>query len=209
MKHLKKRPFVTYSILWFLGFALLAIASILIAITLPMPSADASGVVLWAQKHRVILQLADELLVFSAPILLSAVLLLHRKINKQMPLQSSIMLALFIVLTIGIIYTVFALGRLVYPVNGLSLTHDIALLSASQLFAGLHLVSLALVPCVITIAFLSRSKIVGLVTVITALLQIIGTYYAEAISVPLAISAMFVLFVWSTIAIVGLKRYYI
>ncbi|MCU9533588.1 hypothetical protein [Streptococcus sp. CSL10205-OR2] len=209
MKYLKKRPFVTYSILWLLGFGLLAVASILIAMTLPMPSADANGVILWAQKQQVILQLADELLVFSAPTLLSAVLLLHHKINKQMPLQSSIMLALFFVLTIGIIYTVFALGRLVYPVNGLLLTPDLALLSASQLFAGLHLVSLALVPCVITIAVLSRSKIVGLATVITALLQVIGTYYAEAVSVPLAISAMIVLFAWSALAIVGLKRYYV
>ncbi|MBJ8350388.1 hypothetical protein [Streptococcus zalophi] len=209
MKYLKKRPFVTYSILWLLGFGLLAVASILIAMTLPMTSADANGVILWAQKQKVILQLADELLVFSAPTLLSAVLLLHHKINKQMPLQSSIMLALFFVLTIGIIYTVFALGRLVYPVNGLSLTADLALLSANQLFAGLHLVSLALVPCVITIAVLSRSKIVGLATVITTLLQVIGTYYAEAVSVPLAISTMIVLFAWSALAIVGLKRYYV
>ncbi|MCR8967872.1 hypothetical protein [Streptococcus zalophi] len=208
MKYLKKRPLVTYSILWLLGFGLLAVASILIAMTLPVKLADANGVILWAQKQQVILQLADELLVFSAPTLLSAVLLLHHKINKQMPLQSSIMLALFFVLTIGIIYTVFALGRLVYPVNGLSLTADLALLSASQLFAGLHLVSLALVPCVITIAVLSRSKIVGLATVITALLQVIGTYYAEAVSVPLAISAMIVLFAWSALAIVGLKRFY-
>ncbi|MBJ8325628.1 hypothetical protein [Streptococcus pacificus] len=208
MTHLKKRPFITYSILWLLGFALLMVSCILIVLTLPMPSTQASGVLLWAKQHQLTLQFADELLVFSAPTLLAAVLFFYEKIKKCKPVLSSLMLALFLVLTIGILYTVFSLGRLVYPVNGLSLTPELALMAASQVFAGLHLMALALVPCVIIVAIINNSRIVMFLSVLTSLAQIVGTYYAAEVSVPLVIIAMFVLSIWAVVVLTRLKPYF-
>lgn len=199
MRERAKRSGSIHSGIWITGFGLLVVSCILIALTLPMPSFDGAGVMLWAESHRATLQLADELLVVSAPTILAAVLVFYNKIKRKMPLRAAVMLALVIVLISGIMYTVFALGRLVYPVNGLSITPEIALLSASQVFAGLHFIALVLVPCVLVIALVNGSRMVLAISGIVALLQIIGTYYADEISVPLAIVAMSALFGWAIV----------
>ena len=41
-------------IVWLMGFGLLAAASIIIAMSLPIPSADVSGVMAWVQSIRLI-----------------------------------------------------------------------------------------------------------------------------------------------------------
>ena len=48
------------SIVWLMGFGLLAMACVSIAMSLPMPSRDVSGVVAWIQQHQTALQMADE-----------------------------------------------------------------------------------------------------------------------------------------------------
>lgn len=192
-----RRSGYIHSGIWIIGFGLLVAACILIALSLPVPSPDGAGVMLWAESHRATLQLADELLVFSAPTILAAALVIYDKIKLKVPFRAAAMLALVIVLISGIMYTVFALGRLVYPVNGLSITPEIALLSASQVFAGLHFIALALVPFVLVVALVNGSRMVLAISGVVALLQIIGTYYADEISVPLAIMAMGALFGWS------------
>jgi hypothetical protein len=106
-------------IVWLMGFGLLAAASIIIAMSLPIPSADVSGVMAWAQQHQTLLQLADEMLACGASILLVIVVVLYGKLRKRHPVGVSVLLALGIVVAIGAFYAMMALGRLVYPVNGL------------------------------------------------------------------------------------------
>ena len=184
-------------IVWLTGFGLLAAASIIIAMSLPIPSADVSGVMAWAQQHQTLLQLADETLACGASILLVIVVVLYGKLRKRHPVGVSVLLALGIVVAIGAFYAMMALGRLVYPVNGLPINSATSVLSASQLFAGLHWMALALAACIIAVAVITKSRIIILTSACVALLKVVGTYYAGKVSVPLMVISEVALFGWS------------
>ena len=184
-------------IVWLMGFGLLAAASIIIAMSLPIPSADVSGVMAWAQQHQTLLQLADEMLACGASILLVIVVVLYGKLRKRHPVGVSVLLALGIVVAIGAFYAMMALGRLVYPVNGLPINSATSVLSASQLFAGLHWMALALAACVIAVAAITKSRLIILTSACVALLKVVGTYYAGKVSVPLMVISEVALFGWS------------
>lgn len=181
-------------IVWLMGFGLLAAASIIIAMSLPIPSADVSGVMAWAQQHQTLLQLADEMLACGASILLVIVVVLYGKLRKRHPVGVSVLLALGIVVAIGAFYAMMALGRLVYPVNGLTISSATSVLSASQLFAGLHWMALALAACIIAVAVITKSRIIILTSACVALLKVVGTYYAGKVSVPLMVISEVALF---------------
>ena len=184
-------------IVWLMGFGLLAAASIIIAMSLPIPSADVSGVMAWAQQHQTLLQLADEMLACGASILLVIVVVLYGKLRKRHPVGVSVLLALGIVVAIGAFYAMMALGRLVYPVNGLPINSATSVLSASQLFAGLHWMALALAACIIAVAVITKSRIIILTSACVALLKVVGTYYAGKVSVPLTVVSEVTLLGWS------------
>jgi len=184
-------------IVWLMGFGLLAAASIIIAMSLPIPSADVSGVMAWAQQHQTLLQLADEMLACGASILLVIVVVLYGKLRKRHPVGVSVLLALGIVVAIGAFYAMMALGRLVYPVNGLPINSATSVLSASQLFAGLHWMALALAACIIAVAVITKSRIIILTSACVALLKVVGTYYAGEVSVPLTVVSEVTLLGWS------------
>lgn len=187
------------SIVWLMGFGLLAAASVSIAMSLPMPSVDVSGVMAWVQQHQTTFQIADEMLACGASMLLAVVVVLYGKLKKRHPVGMGVVLALGIVVAIGAFYAVMALGRLVYPVNGLPIDSATSVLSASQLFAGLHWMALALAACVIAVAIITKSRIIILTSVCVALLKIVGTYYAGEVSVPLTVVSEVSLFGWSII----------
>lgn len=189
-------------IVWLMSFGLLAAASIIIAMSLPIPSADVSGVMAWAQQHQTILQLADEMLACGASILLVIVVVLYGKLRKRHPVGVSVLLALGIVVAIGAFYAMMALGRLVYPVNGLPINSATSVLSASQLFAGLHWMALALAAFVTAAGIITKSWIVILTSVCVAFLKMVGTYYAGEVSVPLTVVSEVVLFGWSIVMVV-------
>lgn len=184
-------------IVWLMGFGLLAAASIIIAMSLPIPSADVSGVMAWAQQHQTLLQLADEMLACGASILLVIVVVLYGKLRKRHPVGVSVLLALGIVVAIGAFYAMMALGRLVYPVNGLPIVSETSVLSVSQLFAGLHWMALALAACIIAVAVITKSRIIILTSACVALLKVVGTYYAGKVSVPLTVVSEVTLLGWS------------
>lgn len=187
------------SIVWLMGFGLLAAASVSVAMSLPMPSVDVSGVMAWVQQHQTTFQIADEMLACGASMLLAVVVVLYGKLKKRHPVGMGVVLALGIVVAIGAFYAVMALGRLVYPVNGLPIDSATSVLSASQLFAGLHWMALALAACVIAVAIITKSRIIILTSVCVALLKIVGTYYAGEVSVPLTVVSEVSLFGWSII----------
>ena len=184
-------------IVWLTGFGLLAAASIIIAMSLPIPSADVSGVMAWAQQHQTLLQLADEILACGASILLVIVVVLYGKLRRRHPVGVSVLLALGIIVAIGAFYAMMALGRLVYPVNGLPINSATSVLSASQLFAGLHWMALALAACIIAVAVITKSRLIILTSACVALLKVVGTYYAGKVSVPLMVISEVALFGWS------------
>ncbi|QHU91602.1 hypothetical protein GWK75_04150 [Candidatus Saccharibacteria bacterium oral taxon 955] len=184
-------------VVWLMGFGLLAAASIIIAMSLPIPSADVSGVMAWAQQHQTLLQLADEMLACGASILLVIVVVLYGKLRKRHPVGVSVLLALGIVVAIGAFYAMMALGRLVYSVNGLPINSATSVLSASQLFAGLHWMALALAACIIAVAVITKSRLIILTSACVALLKVVGTYYAGKVSVPLMVISEVALLGWS------------
>lgn len=202
VKQGSRRILYVGSIVWLMGFGLLAAASVSIAMSLPIPSADVSGVMAWAQQHQTLLQLADEMLACGASILLVIVVVLYGKLRKRHPVGVSVLLALGIVVAIGAFYAMMALGRLVYPVNGLPIDSATSVLSASQLFAGLHWMALALAACVIAVAIITKSRIIILTSVCVALLKIVGTYYTGEVSVPLTVVSEVLLFGWSIMMVV-------
>lgn len=190
------------SIVWLMGFGLLAAACISIAVSLPIPSANAPGVLAWVQQHQVALQAAGEMLACGASILLAVVVVLYSKLRGRYPVGMGIVLALGIVVAIGAFHAMMALGRLVYPVNGLPITPEISVLSASQLFAGLHWMALALAAFVTAAGIITKSWIVILTSVCVAFLKMVGTYYAGEVSVPLTVVSEVVLFGWSIVMVV-------
>ena len=193
-------------IVWLMGFGLLAAASIIIAISLPIPSADVSGVMAWVQQNQTHLQLADEMLACGASILLVIVVVLYGKLRKRHPVGVSVLPALGIVVAIGAFYAMMALGRLVYPVNGLPINSATSVLSASQLFAGLHWMALAVAACIIAVAVITKSRIIILTSACVALLKVVGTYYAGEVSVPLTVVSEVTLFGWSIMMVVWISR---
>lgn len=202
VKQGSRRILYVGSIVWLMGFGLLAAASVSIAMSLPIPSADVSGVMAWAQQHQTLLQLADEMLACGASILLVIVVVLYGKLRKRHPVGVSVLLALGIVVAIGAFYAMMALGRLVYPVNGLPIDSATSVLSASQLFAGLHWMALALAACVIAVAIITKSRLIILTSACVALLKVVGTYYAGEVSVPLTVVSEVSLFGWSIMMVV-------
>ena len=196
------------SIVWFMGFGLLAAACISIAMSLPIPSVDASGVMAWVQQHQTLLQMADEILACGASILLAIVVVLYGKFRERHPVGASALLALGVILddVISTGGSMMALGRLVYPVNGLPIASETSALSASQLFAGLHWMALALAACVIAVAIITKSRLIILTSACVALLKVVGTYYAGEVSVPLTVVSEVALFGWSIMMVVWISR---
>ena len=119
---------------------------------------------------------------------------------------ASVLLALGVIATIGAFYAMMALGRLVYPVNGLPIDSATSVLSASQLFAGLHWMALALSACVIAVAIITKSRLIILTSACVALLKVVGTYYAGEVSVPLTVVSEVTLFGWSIMMVVWISR---
>ncbi len=194
------------SIVWLMGFGLLAAASVSIAMSLPIPSADISGVMAWVQQHQTTFQIADEMLACGSSMLLAVVVVLYGNLRKRHPVSMGVVLALGIVVAIGAFYAMMALGRLVYPVNGLPIDSATSVLSASQLFAGLHWMALALSTCVIAVAIITKSRLIILISVCVALLKVVGTYYAGEVSVPLTVLSEVSLFGWSIMMVVWISR---
>ena len=194
------------SIVWLMGFGLLAAASVSIAMSLPIPSADISGVMAWVQQHQTTFQIADEMLACGSSMLLAVVVVLYGNLRKRHPVSMGVVLALGIVVAIGAFYAMMALGRLVYPVNGLPIAAETSALSASQLFAGLHWMALALAACVIAVAIITKSRLIILTSVCVALLKAIGTYYAGEVLVPLTVVSEVTLFGWSIMMVVWISR---
>ena len=73
VKQGSRRILYVGSIVWLMGFGLLAAASIVIAMSLPIPSADVSGVMAWVRQHQTTFQIADEMLACGASMLLAVV----------------------------------------------------------------------------------------------------------------------------------------
>ena len=197
VKQSSQRILYVSSIVWLMGFSLLTAAGVSIAMSLPIPSRDVSGVLAWIEQHRIALQMADEMLAFGASMLLASVVVLYGKYRERHPIGMSVVLALGVVMAIGAFHAMMALGRLVYLVNGLPITSETSILSASQLFAGLHWMALALAAYVIAVAIITKSRMIILTSVCVALLKIVGTYYADEVSVPLTVVSEVALFGWS------------
>lgn len=196
------RIFVISGWLLIVGFGLLAAPLVIIALTLPMPAVGTGGVEAWVGQNLSWLQVADELMTFGAPMILAGSLLFYNHVKKQYLISGALVVTLAIALTIGAISgVVLPLGRLVYPVNGLPIaTGEMAVMTASQVFAGIHWLMLALAPYVITLSFIVRSRLVVVLAFVAAPLQVIGTYYAGEISVPLTLAANFSLLIWAIAA---------
>ena len=206
VKQGSQRILYVSSIVWLMGFSLLTAAGVSIAMSLPIPSRDVSGVLAWIEQHRIALQMADEMLAFGASMLLAIVVVLYGKYRERHPIGMSVVLALGVVMAIGAFHAMMALGRLVYLVNGLPITSETSILSASQLFAGLHWMALALAAYVIAVAIITKSRIIILTSVCVALLKIVGTYYADEVSVPLTVVSEVALFGWSIMMAVWISR---
>ena len=138
--------------------------------------------------------------------LLAIIVVLYGKYREQHPIGMSVVLALGVVVAIGAFYAMMSLGRLVYPVNGLPITSETSVLSASQLFAGLHWMALALAACVIAVAIITDSWVIILTSVCVALLKAVGTYYADEVAVPLTVVSEVALFGWSIMMAVWISR---
>ena len=206
VKQSSQRILYVSSIVWLMGFSLLTAAGVSIAMSLPIPSRDVSGVLAWIEQHRIALQMADEMLAFGASMLLAIVVVLYGKYRERHPIGMSVVLALGVVMAIGAFHAMMALGRLVYLVNGLPITSETSILSASQLFAGLHWMALALAAYVIAVAIITKSRMIILTSVCVALLKIVGTYYADEVSVPLTVVSEVALFGWSIMMAVWISR---
>ena len=138
--------------------------------------------------------------------LLAVILVKYGRHRERHPVGMSVVLALGVIVAIGAFYAMMAFGRLVYPVNGLPIDSATSVLSASQLFAGLHWMALALAACVIAVAIITKSRLIILTSACVALLKVVGTYYAGEVLVPLTVVSEVTLFGWSIMMVVWISR---
>jgi hypothetical protein len=122
-----------------LGAVLLFAAQVITAVV-PVPPSNSGDLLGWVADHILVLQIGNELKMFASVFLLAGVIgvVLTRRPVRGFELLS---VAAFAMATVLIAVTVLVEGRLAYPVFGLQLTADTAILVISLMYGALHAVS--------------------------------------------------------------------
>ena len=184
------------------GF-LLAIPLICVALVsaLPENTADLST---WLHDSKILLMIADEVLMFASILLLAAAVLLYRALSPQGKTSAAIGLAAWGVATIGFVIAILAIGRVIYPVNGLAVPTEALAYSVAPIFSSLHLASIALGFGVIAFgAALGKKALI--VSIAAGILQIVGTYFAVQTPIWLLVAAAIAWFAWTIFASLTIK----
>lgn len=124
------------------------------------------------------------------------VVVLYGKLGKRHPVGVSVLLALGIVAAIGAFYAMMALGRLVYPVNGLPLTQQQVYYPRVNCLLGCIGWRWHWLHVLLEVAVITKSRIIILTSACVALLKVVGTYYAGS-SVVLTVVSEVTLLGWS------------
>lgn len=179
-----------------LGSLLFSLALFILAmLSQHLPDAESIGE--WAQTNYTLLFFADEALAFAAAIFSVAILLLARQLSHHRPIAALVGLAAYGVAAIGFVNAVLALGRIIYPVNSLTMTEEGMLLSAGQLFGGIHFAAIALGFAMAAFGFAGQGWPLFLLSLIAGALQIIGTYFGGAPAMWLVTLALTAWTAWS------------
>ena len=182
---------------------LMAIPLICVALVsaLPENTADLNA---WLEDSKTLLIVADEVLMFASILLLAAAVLLYRALSPQGKTSAAIGLAAWGVATVGFVIAILAIGRLIYPVNGIAVPTESLEYSIAPVFSSLHLASIALGFGVIAFgAALGKKALI--VSIAAGILQIVGTYFAVQTPIWLLLVAAFAWLVWTTFASLTLK----
>lgn len=194
----------TRIVLTICGF-LLAIPLICVALVsaLPENTADLGA---WLQDSKTLLIIADEVLMFASIALLAAAVLLYRVFVPRHKTIAALGLAAWSVATVGFVIAILAIGRLIYPVNGIAVPTESLEYSIAPVFSSLHLASIALGVGIITFGFGFKKKSMAIASCIAGILQIAGTYFAVATPVWLLLAAAFAWAMWTLFVGVELKK---
>ncbi len=159
-------------------------------------SVNSASVLAWVQEHLAWLSFVDEALMLSVLIMTVGMVLLYKHLRRRRPISSLVGLTAYGVAVIGYSSVVLALGRLVYPVNGVSISGDSALMAASQVFAGMHFAAIALGVAVIAFGVALRARSLLILSIVVGMLQIAGTYYGDTPPFWLLVTAIVGWLVW-------------
>ena len=184
---------------------LLAIPLICVALVsaLPENTADLGA---WLHDSKTLLIIADEVLMFASIVLLALAVLLYQAFAPRHKTIAALGLTAWSVATVGFVITILAIGRLVYPVNGIAVPTESLEYSVAPVFSSLHLASIALGVGIITFGFGFKKKSMAIVSCIVGVLQIVGTYFAAATPVWLLLAAAFAWAMWTFLVSIELKK---
>ncbi|MDR1796415.1 MAG: hypothetical protein LBR44_03070 [Clostridiales Family XIII bacterium] len=187
------------------GGLLLSIACVLIALLPQIPS-EQNEILDWIQQVKWSLSMSDELFCFSLPLLVPSIIILYRATRTVRPISSLIACSSFMIAAVGLINVLGAAGRLVYPVNTISITADNAVMAASNLFAGLHFTAIVLAFSIAMFGYAMHNVKLFIISVAIGILQLFGTYYAGITPTWLLVIAVVAFFAWTIIVGVRLIR---
>ncbi|MFT4296779.1 MAG: hypothetical protein QM582_15360 [Micropruina sp.] len=153
----------------------------------------------WAGRHRGALALADEGLAFAVAGYTVALVLLYRRLRQRSPIASLVGVVVHGVGAVGFVSATLALGRLVYPVSTVSVSEQGALLSAAQVFGGIHFAAIALGASIVAFGVaLGGRPMIGL-SLAVGVLQVAGSYFAGTTPVWLLATALVSWLLWSMV----------
>lgn len=158
------------------GGVLFAAAQLVMAWLSNVPS-DPARLLDWAEGHFPQLFFVDEALAFAVPILTVGMILLYRYLRSHSPVSALAGVVAYGVAAVAYITVTLALGRLIYPVNGLPMSTDGVLMAISQVFAGMHFAAIALGVAIVAIGVALRQRALLVLSIVVGVLQVVGTYY--------------------------------
>ena len=194
----------TRIVLTICGF-LLAMPLICVALVSVLPE-NTADLGVWLQDSKTLLIIADEMLMFASIVLLASTVLLYQAFAPRHKTIAALGLAAWGVAMVGFVITILAIGRLIYPVNGIAVPTESLEYSVAPVFSSLHLASIALGIGIITFGFGFKKKSMAIVSCMVGILQIVGTYFAVATPVWLLLAAAFAWAMWTLLVSVELKK---
>ncbi len=146
----------------------------------PNPT-NGSDIIAWASSNKLMLALSDETLIFAAVFLIPAVAALYIQLASEHRAKAVVGCGLMAVTIPVLAIMDLLLGRLVYPVAGMSLNSPVvAEFVLTMYYGGLHLVYLMMCVAVIVLSWAMGSWIAGkfitYLGIVTGIIYLLAAY---------------------------------
>ncbi len=144
------------------------------------PPANNSDFMLWLDKWKINLSMADELIFFATILLIPSIVALYQILIKLEKIKTFFGCGLlFVYIPVNLVVAII-LGRMVYPVYQMEYSPEIYKLVLSMYYGGLHMAALILSIATILLSFVIRKcsigKFVAYLGFATGIMDLLGAF---------------------------------